>query len=180
MKIESRKYINISKIVEYLLELTLQQSFLKFMELQGVTQLLFYMVLGKLKFLKMSKWKRKTQASKGNWCFMLKSLFIQTVCYSRKEEDSLTETRVRLYRQMNIKTSQSLPPDEKSMLQAIKSIHHYEIYYCLTVDEAIVRDISLQDNVWIVDKKNEEFRPLWFTCMFFLISCFHFYSNQQI
>ena len=45
------------------------------MQLQGVTQLLFYMVLGKLKFLKMSKWKRKTQASKGNRCFMLKSLF---------------------------------------------------------------------------------------------------------
>ena len=178
MKIESRKYINISKIVEYLLELTLQQSFLKFMELQGVTQLLFYMVLGKLKFLKMSKWKRKTQASKGNWCFMLKSLFIQTVCYSRKEEDSLTETRVRLYKQMNIKTSQSLPPDEKSMLQAIKSIH-YEVYYCSTVDEAIVSDILLQDNVWIFGNKNEEVRPLWFTVMF-LISCFHFHSNKQI
>ena len=74
MKVQSRK-INISKIVEYLFELTLQQSFLKFMQLQGVIQLLFYMVLGKLKFLKMSIWKRKTQASKGNWCHILKSLF---------------------------------------------------------------------------------------------------------
>ena len=148
------------------------------MQLQGVTQLLFYMVLGKLKFLKMSKWKRKTQASKGNWCFMLKSLFIQTVCYSGKEEDSLTETRVRLYKQMNIKTSQSLPPDEKSMLQTIKSIH-YEVYYCSTVDETIVSGILLQDNVWIILNKNEEVRPLWFTGIF-LISCFHFLSNQQI
>ena len=51
---------------------------------------------------------------------------IQTVCYSGKEEDTVTDTRVRLYKQMNIKTSQSLPPDEKSMLQAIKSIH-YEV-----------------------------------------------------
>ena len=75
MKIKSRNCINIIKIVGYLSELTLQQSFLKFMQLMGVTQLFFYMVLGKLKFLKMSKWKRKTQASKGNWCFMLKSLF---------------------------------------------------------------------------------------------------------
>ena len=33
------------------------------------------MVLGKLKFLKMSKWKRKTQSSKGNPCFMLNGLF---------------------------------------------------------------------------------------------------------
>ena len=66
--------------------------------------------------------------------------FIQTVYYSGKEEDSLTETRVRLYKQMNMKTSQSLPPDEKLMLQAIKSIH-YEVYYCSTVDEAIVSDV---------------------------------------
>ena len=84
----------LAKIVEYLSELTMPQIFLKFMQLEGVTQLLFCMVLGKLKFPKISKWKRKTQASKGNWCFMLKSLFIETVCYSRKEEDSLTETRV--------------------------------------------------------------------------------------
>ena len=41
---------------------------------------------------------------------------------------------------MNMKTSQSLSPDENSMLQAIKSIH-YEVYYCSTVDEAIVSDI---------------------------------------
>ena len=104
--------------------------------------------------------------------------FIQTVCYSGKEEDSLTETRVRLYKQMNIKTSQSLPSDEKSMLQTIKSIH-YEVYYCSTVDETIVSGILLQDNVWIILNKNEEVRPLWFTGIF-LISCFHFLSNQQI
>ena len=76
-----------------------------------------------------------------------------------------------------LKTSQSLPPDEKPMLQAIKSIH-YEVYYCSTVDEAIVSDILLQD-VWIVYNENEKVRPLWFTGMF-LISCFRFHSNQQI
>ena len=178
MKIESRKYISISKTVEYLSELMLQQSFLKFMQLQGVTQLLFYMVLGKSKFLKMSKWQRKTQVSKGNWFFHVEK-FIQTVCYSGKKEDSLTEIRVRLYRQMNVKTSQSfLLPDEKSMLQAIKSIN-CKIYCCSTVDETIVSGILLQNNVCIVDNKNEEVRPLWFTGMF-LISCFHFHSNQQI
>ena len=76
---------------------------------------------------------------------------------------------------MNIKTSQSLPTDEKSMLEAIKSIY-YEVCYSLTIDEAIVSDILLQDNV---DNNNEEVRPLWFTGIF-LISCFHFHSNQQI
>ena len=84
MKIE-RKCINITKIVEYLSELTLQQSFLKFMQLMGVTQLFFYMVLGKLKFLKMSKWKRKTQVSKGKWCFVSKSLFKLLVTPEKKK-----------------------------------------------------------------------------------------------
>ena len=54
--------------------------------------------------------------------------FIQTVYYSRKKEESLTEIRVRLYKQIKTKTFQSLPPDEKSMLQAIKCILYY-LYY---------------------------------------------------
>ena len=78
---------------------------------------------------------------------------------------------------MNIKTSQSLRPDENSMLEAIKNIY-YEVYYCSAVDKAIVSDILLQHNVWIVDNKNEEVRPLWFTGMF-LISYFHFHSTQK-
>ena len=81
---------------------------------------------------------------------------IQTVCYSGKEEDTVTDTRVRLYKQMNIKTSQSLPPDQKSMLQAIQSIH-YEVYYCSVVNEAIVSDILLQDNVGIVEMTMKKF-----------------------
>ena len=41
--------------------------------------------------------------------------FIQTVCYFGKEEESLSETMVRLYKLMKIKTSHPLPPDEKSI-----------------------------------------------------------------
>ena len=59
--------------------------------------------------------------------------FIQTVSYSGKEGETLTETRVRLYKQMKTKTSQSWPPDEKSMLQAIKYVH-YQVYYWSNVD----------------------------------------------
>ena len=61
MKIESRKCINIRKIVEYLSELTLQLSFLKFMQLQGVTQLLFYMVW-KIKVPKNVKMEKKNSS----------------------------------------------------------------------------------------------------------------------
>ena len=79
---------------------------------------------------------------------------------------------------MKAKTFQSLPPDEKLMLQAIKRIH-YQVYYWSRVDEAIISDILLQDNVWIVNNKNQEFRPLWFNAML-LISCLHFHSNREI
>ena len=114
MKIESRKCINISEIVEELSELTLQQSFLKFIQLYGVTQLLFYIVLGKLKFLKMPKWKRKTQASKGKWCFMLKIYSDCLLLRKRRRQSNWNKGPT-------IQTNEySLPSDEKSMLQVIK------------------------------------------------------------
>ena len=79
---------------------------------------------------------------------------------------------------MNMKTSPSLPPDEKSMLQAMKSIH-YEVCYSSTVDEAIVSGILLQYNVRITDNKNEEVRSLCFSGMF-LILWFHCHSNHHL
>ena len=54
---------------------------------------------------------------------MFIQMFIQTVCYLRREEDSFTETRVQM-KQMKAKASQSLPPEEKSMLQTIKCVHY--------------------------------------------------------
>ena len=89
---------------------------------------------------------------------MLKIL-IQTVCYSGKEEEGLTETRVRLYKQMETKSFQFLPPDEKSILQAIKLIH-FEVYYWSRVDKAIINEVLLQDIVWIVNNENEDVCPL--------------------
>ena len=70
---------------------------------------------------------------------------------------------------MKTKTSQFSPLDENSMLQTIKRIRY----------EAIISDILLQDNVWIINTENEEVHPLCFIDMF-LISCLHFHSNQQI
>ena len=60
---------------------------------------------------------------------------------------------------METKSFQFVPPDEKSMLQAIKLIH-FEVYYWSRVDEAIINDFLLQDIVWIVNIENEDVCPL--------------------
>ena len=51
MKLESNKFINVRKIVEYP-GTGVATKFSKFMQLQGLIQLLFYMFLWKLKLLK--------------------------------------------------------------------------------------------------------------------------------
>ena len=69
----------------------------------------------------MSQFKSKFQVSKHNYVSCKVSdntakdveKFIQSACYSGKEVESITETRVRLYKQMKTKTAQSLLPDEK-------------------------------------------------------------------
>ena len=73
---------------------------------------------------------------------------------------------------MKTKTSQSLLPDEKLMLQTFKRIL-YEVYYWSRVVEATISDILLQDNGWIIGYENDEVHPLWLTGMF-LTSCLHF------
>ena len=85
---------------------------------------------------------------------MLKSSF-KVFTTLEKREESLTEIRVPLYKQIKTKTSQSLPADEKSMLQAIKCILYY-LYYWSRVYEAIINDILLQDDVWIVNNGNSQ------------------------
>ena len=62
---------------------------------------------------------------------------------------------------MKTKTSLSLPPDEKSMLQAIKRIH-YQVYDRSRADEAIISVLLLQGNGWIINNKKEEVHPLGF------------------
>ena len=47
-----------------------------------------------------------------------------------------------LYKQRKTKTSQFLPPDQKSMLQAFKRVHN-QVYYLSGVDEIIVSVILL-------------------------------------
>ena len=56
------------------------------------------------------------------------SKFIQTMCYSGMEDESVTEKRVIIYKQLKTKTSHLIPLDENSMLHTIKRIY-YQLYY---------------------------------------------------
>ena len=132
-------------------------------------------VVGKIK---VSQWKRKAETYKvSDKTVKCVEKLIQTIYYPGRIEESLTETRVWLHKQMKTKTFQPLPPGETSMLQAITRVH-YQVFYSSWVDETIISNILLQGNGWIVDKDNEEVRPLWLTGTF-LILFLHFYSSQQ-
>ena len=125
-------------------EVMSQESFPKFMQLQSVTQLLLQMLLVKLKFFTFVSMTRLLNTT-GISCKVSDTTVedaeksIQTVCYTEKEEESLTETTVRLYKQMKT-TSQFLPANEKSMLQAFKR-DHYQVYYSSRVDKIIIRAV---------------------------------------
>ena len=90
MKTESRKYINIRKIAEYL-GTNVATKILQIHNVTGYDTTSSLHVVGK----------------------------------------------VKLYKQIKTKTSQSLPPDETLMLLTFKRIL-YEVYYWSRVDEAII------------------------------------------
>ena len=86
--------------------------------------------------------------------------FIQTVLYSGKDEETLVQTRIRLYQAMKMKSSQALPPDPDSAKQAILRIH-YQVYYWLRYALKTVPAISFADNGWKLDENGVI--PTWFT-----------------
>ena len=49
--------------------------------------------------------------------------FIQLLCYSGKKDESYVDTRVRLYKNMKVKSSSTLPPDLKSLNQHIRRVN---------------------------------------------------------
>ena len=76
-------------------------------------------------------------------------VFVQTVMYSGRKDESYFDTRVRLYKAIKTKSSQSLPPDPESMQQAFRRVH-YEVYYWLRFAEKSVQTISLETTVGLL------------------------------
>eukprot|EP00794_Sanderia_malayensis_P007110 gene7110-7914_t len=126
MKIDQKKYVNIEKIVTHFgTELaTKLPHYIHTVTGCGVTPNPYG--VGKVSVLRkcikdkraislldatLLKWQGKKNAVK----------FIQTMCYSGKEDESLMETQVRLYTRKN-KSSQSMPADPDSMKQNVKRL----------------------------------------------------------
>ena len=111
MKIESDKFINIKKIVEYLgSDVTTKFPQIHAARRRDTTS--FLHVAGKIKVFKKSlngKEKLRLINTIGVLCKVSDTSakdverFIQTICYPGKEEENLTETKVRLYKQMKKK-----------------------------------------------------------------------------
>ena len=88
------------------------------------------------------------------------TMFIQKVLYNGKENESLVETRIRLYKSMKTKSSQALPPDPDSIVQAIKRVHFQTLFW-LRFNDRLPEDIDCSENGWAND--GETVVPIWFT-----------------
>lgn len=88
--------------------------------------------------------------------------FIRTTMYNGKSAESYLETRVRLYKSMKTKTSMSIPPDQHSMVQAIKRVH-YQAFHWYRCTDIRIPNISLEDHGWKSDQDEGRVLPTWFT-----------------
>ena len=103
MKIDSKKCINIRKIVEYLGKTSQQGSPNPCS--YWVWHKVFLHAVGKIKVLKKCLNCKEKLTLLNTTLLHDVEKFTQTVRYSEKEEESLTETRVQLYKQMKTRTS---------------------------------------------------------------------------
>ena len=85
--------------------------------------------------------------------------FIKEICYNGSEIESLVDVRVKIYRSMKTKSSQSLPPDPRSMEQHIRRCN-CQFMIWLSCDQGNHQCISLDGSGWLV--KNERMQPIWF------------------
>ena len=88
--------------------------------------------------------------------------FVRTVLYSGKQRESYIETRIRLYQEMKMKSSMSLPPDPDSVVQVIKRAH-YQAYFWRRCIEINVEMIPFANYGWKWCEEQELVVPVWFT-----------------
>ena len=88
--------------------------------------------------------------------------FVRCVMYSgNTNETYIDETRVRLYRDMKVKTSMSLPPDPSSLLQAIKRVQ-LQVNIWSHSSELLIPEMDPEEYGWNYDSTLNKMVPVWF------------------
>eukprot|EP00794_Sanderia_malayensis_P021307 gene21307-biopygen16343 len=166
MKIDHEKYVDVGKVYDFLGE-NISKHLPHLHAISGCDSTSFFYGVGKVKILKkIMKHQdsldllRSLGGSKELSMQSIKDVmvFVQTVMYSGRKDESYVDTRVRLYKAMKTKSSQSLPPDPDSMQQAVRRVH-YQVYHWLRFAEKSVLFISLEDNGWTIDVEKGEQNP---------------------
>ena len=85
--------------------------------------------------------------------------FIRSVLYAGQPSERYIDTRIRLYRNLKVKSSLPLPPDGFSVIQVIKRAHH-QIYYWLRCCDMQFDRLDITNYGWVVDDGNV--LPLWY------------------
>ena len=170
MKIGPSKYVNIAKIVKHIShQVSIMLPYVH--ALTGCDTTSYLYGVGKIrvfnKILKkpsvLSDLETLGQGSGLPVEYSKIERFVKTVCFAGKENETLVETRERLYNKQKVKSSQSLPPDPDSLKQAILRANH-QMYYWSRLNIPIVRTIPLSDNGWMLNEDGGVV-PVWFTGM---------------
>ena len=89
------------------------------------------------------------------------SKFVQQVCYNGYKNETMIDTKIRLYQNMKTKSSLPLPPDTNSLRQALLRVHH-QVYYWIRFNHHIVTELDLSKYGWNVDADDKLVTPVWY------------------
>ena len=88
--------------------------------------------------------------------------FLRAILYTGKQKETYIQTRIRLYKEMEVKSSMCLPPDPDSVVQVIKRVH-YQVYFWRRCTEINNEIIPFSNYGWIWYEKQKLVVPVWFT-----------------
>eukprot|EP00794_Sanderia_malayensis_P016276 gene16276-biopygen13830 len=87
--------------------------------------------------------------------------FIRTVFYNGKTTETYVTTRLRIYKELKVKSSSAIPPDPDSAEEAIKRAN-YQLFHWLRCAEMMMPDASMEMNGWKWDEEAQLVVPVWF------------------
>ena len=82
--------------------------------------------------------------------------------YRRLKDEYYLETRVRIYKYMTVKTSMSLPPDSRSLFEAIKRAQ-LQVFTWSHCNQNIIQNVNPEMYGWNWDSNVSLMVPAWFT-----------------